>query len=119
MDEIFPALDKGERVILSTAIIGNKNTSEGCTLIFPGQDEATAKKYKSIRGVPIRAGERVLVAEFSGSYIILGTLGTPGTVYSMNKCPTGSNATAANCANWINTMIEGLAGLGIMTKNGW
>lgn len=119
MDEIFDAIDRGEKATLSTAKIGQKYVGDGCTLIFPGQEKASAKKYKCISSAPLLKGDRVIIAEISGSYVILGKLGTPGTVYNMNKCPTDSNATAANCANWINTLMQALAGMGIITKNNW
>lgn len=104
---------------LQTAIVGSAYRDDGCTLIFPGQDEASEKRYKCIRSVPLRKNDRVVVAKMSGTYVILGKLGTPAPIYNMNKCPIDSSATAANCANWINTLMEALALFGIISKNNW
>lgn len=67
----------------------------------------------------IRIGDRIVLAPISGSYVVLGAVGLPARKYNMNQCPTGSNATAENCANWINTIIEALTAQGLMSKNGW
>ena len=75
--------------------------------------------YKSRKGLITAVGDRVVLAPISGSYVVLGTVGLPARKYNMNQCPTGSNATAANCASWINTLIEALTAQGLMSKNGW
>lgn len=59
---------------LLTATVGNYNSSTGTTLIFPGQTEASQKRYKRLYNVSLSAGQRVLVASVSGTYVILGAI---------------------------------------------
>ena len=46
-------------------------------LIFPGQTEATAKHYRCNPDVTFAAGNRVLIARVSGSYVVLCKVGKP------------------------------------------
>ena len=55
------------------ATVGARD-SGGTTLIFPGQTEATTKKYKRLSTYTPTAGARVLVAKVNGSYVILGAV---------------------------------------------
>jgi hypothetical protein len=59
---------------LLTATVGNYNSSTGTTLIFPGQTEASQKRYKRLSGASISNGSKVLVAKVSGTYVILGAI---------------------------------------------
>lgn len=55
-------------------------SESGVTLILPGQTAATAKSYKILQGVAVAAGDMVLCARVSGTYVILGvTAANPGT----------------------------------------
>ena len=65
-----------ESPLLSLATIGAKYT-DGVSLIFPGQTEATAKHYRCNPDVAFAAGNRVLIARVSGSYVVLCKVGTP------------------------------------------
>ena len=65
-----------ETPLLSLATIGTKDTA-GVPLIFPGQTEATAKHYRCNPDVTFAAGNRVLIARVSGSYVVLCKVGTP------------------------------------------
>lgn len=65
-----------ESPLLSLATIGAKYT-DGVSLIFPGQTEATAKHYRCNPDVTFAAGSRVLIARISGSYVVLCKVGTP------------------------------------------
>ena len=65
-----------ETPLLSLATIGAKYT-DGVSLIFPGQTEATAKHYRCNPDVAFAAGNRVLIARVSGSYVVLCKVGTP------------------------------------------
>ena len=59
---------------LLLATVGSRTTA-GITLILDGQTEATTKQYKSIStGVTLSAGDRVLVARISGTYVVLGKI---------------------------------------------
>ena len=44
--------------------------SDGLTLIFDGQTEATQKRYKRNTAVTFTAGQRVKVVKISGTYIV-------------------------------------------------
>lgn len=46
-------------------------SSSGITLKFDGQDQATTKRYKSNKSITFSAGQRVLVAKVSGTYIVI------------------------------------------------
>lgn len=62
--------------LLSLATIGAKYT-DGVSLIFPGQTAATAKHYRCNPDVTFAAGNRVLIARVSGSYVVLCRVGAP------------------------------------------
>ena len=65
-----------ESPLLSLATIGAKY-ADGVSLIFPGQTEPTAKHYRCNPDVTFAAGNRVLIARVSGSYVVLCKVGTP------------------------------------------
>ena len=65
-----------ESPLLSLATIGAMY-SDGVSLIFPGQTAATAKHYRCNPDVTFSAGNRVLIARVSGSYVVLCRVGTP------------------------------------------
>ena len=56
------------------ATVGDYNSSTGTTLIFPGQTTASQKRYKRLYNVSLSAGQKVLVAKLSGTYVILGRI---------------------------------------------
>lgn len=58
------------------ATIGAVN-SEGVTLIFDGQEEATDKVYKVNTSVVFSAGDRVKVHKDSGTYVVEYVVGSP------------------------------------------
>lgn len=78
MMDMFTAAQKSaqESPLLSLAAIGAKYT-DGVSLIFPGQPEATAKHYRCNPDVTFSAGDRVLIARISGSYVVLCKVGKP------------------------------------------
>lgn len=61
---------------LQIAKIGSGSSSLGWTLILDGQTTATTKRYKTLTSisVSVSAGDRVLVAKISGTYLIVGKL---------------------------------------------
>lgn len=74
LDEFF--LKKPEKEaspLLYLAAIGSVSGS-GVTLIFDGQSAATLKTYKRLASYSPSAGDRVLVAKISGSYVVLGKI---------------------------------------------
>ena len=74
MDELFIVkTQKRFEPLLYLATVGAV-TSSGVTLIFDGQTTATAKSYKRLSSYSPTAGDRVLVAKMSGSYVVLGAI---------------------------------------------
>lgn len=53
--------------------------ADGATLIFAGEAEAGAKKYRGNVSADIRAGDLVLLTKDSDTYIIDYTIGAPGS----------------------------------------
>lgn len=53
--------------------------SDGLTLIFDGQSEATQKHYKCNTAVSFSVGDRVKVAKISGSYVVEYVVGAPNS----------------------------------------
>ena len=64
--------DAGGQLLVAT--VGSYNSSTGTTLIFPGQTTASQKRYKRLYNVSLSAGQKVLVAKLSGTYVILGRI---------------------------------------------
>lgn len=58
------------------ATVGAKYT-DGLSLIFDGQTEATAKHYKCNTSVTFSAGDRVKICRVSGTYIVEYVVGKP------------------------------------------
>lgn len=81
MDEILGHDSKIQTAELLLATVGDVN-SNGVTLIFDGQTEATTKRYRLIAtGSQIAAGHRVVVMKHSGTYVVLGRLSWDGVQY--------------------------------------
>lgn len=61
--------------------------SSGASLIFDGQTAASQKRYKILgTGIPVAAGDRVVVMKHSGTYIVIGSITAAGaSVYYTNK----------------------------------
>lgn len=60
---------------LFLATVDNYNYTTGTTLILPGSNTPTEKRYKKISSISSLAnGQRVLVAKVSGTYLILGRI---------------------------------------------
>lgn len=107
--------EKKEELLFAKVAGWSKN---GVSLIFPGDSESTKKIYKCNKAAGIKRGDTVKLTRTNGTYVIDYVVGAGSTpLKNMNKCP--DNATAATCAAWINTIIEGLSDLGLMMKNGW
>lgn len=71
----LPGETSGGSQLLYLATIANYNSSTGATLTFDGQTSATTKRYKHVaNGTTLSAGDRVLVAKISGTYVILGKI---------------------------------------------
>lgn len=61
---------------IGLATVGAKYT-DGVSLIFPSQTEATAKHYKCNTAITLAAGDRVLIARVSGSVVVICKIGNP------------------------------------------
>ena len=77
MDELIldlPMDDSSSAPALLLATVASVSSS-GITLRFSSQSEASEKKYKRlITGQSLSAGNRVLVAKLSGTYVVLGKI---------------------------------------------
>ena len=51
--------------------------SDGVTLIFPGEEDASEKVYKCKTGVKLKVGDRVKVCADSGTYLVEYAIGAP------------------------------------------
>lgn len=49
-------------------------TAEGVSLILPGQSAATQKYYRRVAISAVSAGDLVLVARTSGTYVVIGAV---------------------------------------------
>lgn len=59
---------------LQAATLGAYVSGKGWTLVLDGQTAASAKNYKRLDGATLSAGDRVLVAKLSGTFVILGKI---------------------------------------------
>lgn len=77
MDDLYriPAAGRPSSGDLLVATVGSVS-SAGVTLVFPGEGAPTQKRYKRvITGQTLNAGDRVLAAKISGSYVVIGKIG--------------------------------------------
>lgn len=64
-------LENGQVFVAKAAEV----TAEGVSLILPGQSAATQKYYRRVAiGGTVSAGDLVLVARTSGTYVIIGAV---------------------------------------------
>lgn len=69
-----PQSEEAQHTELLLATVGSYSSTLGTTLIFDGADTATTKRYKRVGSASLSAGNRVLVAKISGTYLILGRI---------------------------------------------
>lgn len=62
--------------LICLATVAAKHT-DGLSLIFDGQTEATAKHYKCNTSVTFAAGSRVVCLRCSGSWVVAFAFGNP------------------------------------------
>lgn len=57
-------------------IIGTVSTITAgkCSVVIDGETQPTNKKYKTLSSYTPATGDRVLIAEIAGSYVILGKI---------------------------------------------
>lgn len=56
------------------ATVGSSSDGGGTTLRIDGESEAGTQRYRKISGQSLSAGNRVLVAQVGGSYVIIGKI---------------------------------------------
>lgn len=56
---------------MATVVSATESTAK---VKFDGDDTSSAKEFKRLCGVSVSAGDRVLCAKISGTYIVLGTV---------------------------------------------
>lgn len=82
LDELFFLPEEESKagdgtIVLATVYAVDED--EGLTLIFDGDSSASQKKYKMLmNGKTPAAGDRVAAVKHSGTYIVLGVIGTNG-----------------------------------------
>lgn len=62
--------------LFALATVAAKYT-DGLTLIFDGQSEASAKHYRCNQGVTFATGDRVVCLRVSGTWVVAFAFGAP------------------------------------------
>lgn len=88
-------------MILGT--VNTANNGQGVTVIVDGEESATTKKYMWLSSYYPMPGDRVLIEEIGGSYVILGKV-------TNNRV---ASAMAHNAENRIGSADSGYVALGI------
>lgn len=74
MDELIWDQTGSEAGQLLLATVGASSSSTGTTLRIDGDSAAGSQRYRKISGQSLSAGDRVLVAQVGGSYVIIGKI---------------------------------------------
>lgn len=75
MDELFwNETGGGGSGQLLLATVGASSDGRGTTLKIDGDSSAGTQRYRKISGQSLSAGDRVLVAQVGGSYVIIGRI---------------------------------------------
>lgn len=76
--------------------------SKGLTILVDGEDEPTTKNYKYLNSYYPKVGDRVIIEEISGSYVIMGAVtsdfSTTSSAKSAETAATAATATKATTA---------------------
>ena len=82
-------------MILGT--ISGYTSGTGVTLTIDGESSPTTKKYMFLASYTPTVGDRVIVEEISGSYVVIGAVvTTPATVGHASTADTATTATLAH-----------------------
>lgn len=106
--------EKNSEIILATVAA---KYSDGLSLIFDGQTEATAKHYKCNKSCAVKKGDRVKLTKDSGTYLVDYAVGKPGSIY-INVADLTTTATTAQIVARINLICTILSGFGFLYKDG-
>lgn len=101
-----------------TARIGEIHDEEkpyGVTLRFPGETNASNKIYKVMNGSPIIPGQRVLVLNDSGTFVVIGAIADKPPAWVYQNTLLSSTATLEDVISKVNNLITRLAGYGYFT----
>lgn len=74
MDELIWDQTSSEAGQLLLATVGASSDRDGTTLQIDGDSSAGTQRYRKISGQSLSAGDRVLVAQVGGSYVIIGRI---------------------------------------------
>lgn len=89
METILPAeAPEEEPIVRSFATVGTVY-ADGVSLIFDGEDQETEKHYLCNTSATFAPGDRVKIAQDSGTYIVEYVVGPPGTAPEAHGLPAG------------------------------
>lgn len=95
-------------MILGTVLALDENS--GVQIKLDGEEDGTAKKYSYLASYIPAVGDRVLIEEISGSYVVIGKIitvfsssGISRACSIANNAKTAQTATSANTAKSANT----------------
>lgn len=80
-------------MILGT--IGSYTSGSGLTVTVDGEDSPTTKQYMFLGSYSPTVGDRVLIEEISGSYVILGKVTNAYTAPSVSHADSATKATVS------------------------
>lgn len=86
--EILTGESEEQPIVRKLATVGTVY-SDGVSLIFDGESAASEKHYKANTAIIFAAGDRVKIAEVSGTYVVEYIVGAPGADYPASPLPTG------------------------------
>ena len=91
METILPAeAPEEEPIVRSFATVGTVY-ADGVSLIFDGEDQETEKHYLCNTSATFAPGDRVKIAQDSGTYIVEYVVGPPGTAPEAHGLPAGGS----------------------------
>ena len=78
------------------SVAAYNSTQNTCRLLFPGESSASSKYYKCLSSASgLSAGDRVVVMKHSGTYVVIGKIGSSSGGESVNIDTTPSNFVSA------------------------
>lgn len=112
MDEFVKEENNGKAEFY-LATMSSGAMDEGISFTIDGQSSPTSKKYRILLTgkEPPRTGDRILVMKISGTYIVLGKIGTPS--YWWNFSPLATSASLADVISRVNGFGNMFADTGI------
>ena len=87
-------------MILGT--ISSYSSGTGVTVTVDGETDPTTKDYLFLSSYTPHVGDRVLIEEISGTYVVIGKVAkTPATVANAQYATTAGSATSATAADYV------------------